>query len=120
MPAHRTRFAVVDCDCSKRKGHGTAHVYNYHRCGCDPCREAALRDLAIRKWQPRTTSAAPVRERILLLRERGVTTKRLAAELGYHYNTLNHIVNSQALKTSRELAQDVHGYPLPPRRKNPS
>lgn len=104
---------VIDCDCSRRAGHGSPHTYSYHGCGCTPCRSAMNRDIAERRTKPRTVDAAEVRDRILLLRDLGVSTKQLSADLGYHYNTLYIIVSGTSRRTSRFLAEDVFSYPLP-------
>jgi len=112
----RTRTQTIDCDCRPPRPHGVYHTYNVHKCGCDACRKAANVDVAARKSSPRTTSAEPVRERVLLLRELGVNTKRLAEELGYHPNTLYHVIRRVTARVSVELSEDVFSYPLPTRK----
>ena len=101
----RTRTQTIDCDCRPPRPHGAYHTYNVHECGCDACRKAASVDVAARKSSPRTTSAEPVRDRILLLRELGVNTKRLAEELGYHPNTLYLVIRRITARVSVELSE---------------
>lgn len=117
MPAHRTRLAVIDCDCAtRRRPHGTAHTYNVHHCGCDACRTAFRRDAAERAAEPRLLPIEPTRDRLALLLERGHTLRSIAQVLGYHYNTIVDLRRSSRTKVRRELAEDITSLPLPPER----
>lgn len=114
MPAHRTRTEVIDCDCKRyRRPHGTAHGYETHHCGCDPCRKAANRDTAERREYPRLVPAEPTRQRIEELREAGMTLTQIARAAGCAYSTVERIARPTAELCNIQTAEDIAGVPIP-------
>lgn len=108
MPAHRTRTAVIDCDCSRyRRPHGTAHGYTSHHCGCQPCRDAYLRDLNERRQSPRLVPAGPTRDRIRELQDAGMTLRQISTRTGWAYGTVERISRPTAKKCRVEVAEDI-------------
>lgn len=112
-PALRTRFDTIDCGCSVGKPHGTEHVYNYHGCGCEPCRVAAIRGVVMRRWQPRTVPADRSRELLQAQLSRGTRLDELADELGLHVNTLRLILRGVTQRVRRGTEDALMSQPLP-------
>ena len=123
MAHPRTRTEKHDCTCKTRRPHGTPHTYRYHYCGCDACLQAHLQylaDLQERKEMGRSAyvSAGPVAQRLQLLRRRGVPTRQVALDLGYHPGTLYRIAQRQKPLCRRKLAEDIRAYPIPKRKRS--
>ncbi|MFE5777106.1 hypothetical protein [Brachybacterium sp. NPDC056505] len=115
MPAHRTRTRTVDCDCTTfQRHHGTVHTYTLHRCGCVPCRQAAVRDARERRTASRTIPIGPTLDRLELLAQRGVTLRQIALYTGRAYPTLVGLHRPSAQRVGRDLAAEVASIPIPP------
>ena len=118
MAAPRTRLATIDCTCSPHRPHGDQHVYQVHGCGCDACR-AGYQDYLDKRSDARAlgwtayVDNGPAAERIRLLNARGVTTQRLAADLGRSPNTLYQLARQARPRCARALAEEVLAYPIP-------
>ena len=116
-PFERTRTGTIDCDCSPPRPHGVEHVYNYHGCGCDPCRAAAVEGVAMRRRRPRTVPADWSRDLIALHLSRGARLDRLAADLGVHVTTLRNVRRGDTKHVRRATEEALLNHPLPPPRK---
>lgn len=119
MAAPRTRFTAVDCDCdSFIRPHGTQHNYQYHGCGCDPCRQAYLQYLVtLRDRAARGESAyvpvAPVSAHLHALARNGIPIRVVAERCGYSPSALYSISRAARPTCRREVAADVMAHPLP-------
>lgn len=105
VSAEETDLAV--CNCPKAThDHGTRDMYSYHKCRCLPCR-AANRDYfratahltRIHAW----TDAEPVRNRILQLREAGLTLQAISDLSGVQITRLNALLYGQLGRTVKRV-----------------
>ena len=91
-----TPFAV--CDCSADHEHGTRDMYSYHRCRCPACGEANnayYGQTAHLRWKRQWVDPEPVRQRILLLREAGLSVQQMADMCGVQTSVLFHVLHGR-------------------------
>lgn len=109
------RTQTIDCDCSVRASHGTAHNYNWHRCGCQPCRSAhQLRRKMRAAGHTDMTSAERSRNYIRLLGERHYSQRMIARELDTYPFTINRIAQGKVQKVLKSFEHKLLSIPLPP------
>lgn len=92
----------LDCsNCRRPHQHGELATYSSrnHRCRCDDCRKASAKNRALSRRAEitgighRSVSAQETQERLRILRSRGMTIRRIAAETGLSSNTISAIIN---------------------------
>lgn len=120
MPAKVTRTQVVDCTCTPQRPHGdpTSHNYNYHKCGCDLCRDNQRRLRKFREYQVsqgkgRLVDPGPVADYLLLLKERGMTYREISERSGVNVSALHRIYTRKAVGVGRDKAKAIRSIPLP-------
>lgn len=106
-PSATTATDLAVCNCRKAShDHATRDMYSYHRCRCLPCR-AANRDYfrstahltRTLKW----ADAEPVRQRILQLREAGLTMKAMSELSGVPISGLTTILHGPHGRTVKRV-----------------
>lgn len=125
MPRH-PRIPIVrglarDCTCEFRKPHGHPHNYNVHACGCEPCLKGATRYKKVgthlnATGRTRRRAAEPVRRRLELLKERGLTVRQIADESGLSFTNLHLILRSEQPTVTERTAVAVMSVKVPSRR----
>lgn len=78
--------------------HGTLSRHKYHKCACEPCREASAayqrsryRRIGYGSWQP-LVDAEPVRQHLLQLRSAGISINKVAEASGLYLATVTGIL----------------------------
>ena len=116
------RGLARDCDCTRQQPHGTHHSYEYHSCGCEPCRTVGTRyqkesRLLSSRGLQRRRSAVPIRRRIDLLQERGMTIREIADAAGVSFVNL-HLIRRRGRDTvTTRTARAVMTVRVPARQK---
>jgi len=118
MAGKITRTEVVDCDCSVKASHGDPHVYNYHKCGCTPCRESYRQYRKVREYNKKQGKGqilpiGPTRDYILNLKARGMPYSEIASRAGMHKFAIHRIHKQQVTGISRKNARAIRSIPLP-------
>src|SRR5699024_10427199 len=101
--------------------HGSIHGYDYHACGCEPCLKSATRYKKIgthlnATGRTRRRAAEPVRRRLELLKERGLTVRQIADESGLSSRNLHLIHRGEQPAGTERPAVAVMSVNVPSRR----
>lgn len=100
----------INCSkCRRQHVHGELATYNSanHRCRCPLCRSASAtsrsrsRRAEITGIGARSVSAGPAQERLRILRSRGMTIRRIAAEVGLSSNSISTILGFEDAESRR-------------------
>lgn len=115
------RGLARDCDCNPPRPHGSIHGYDYHACGCEPCLKGATRYKKVgthlnATGRTRRRAAEPVRRRLELLKERGLTVRQIADEAGLSFTNLHLILRSEQPTVTERTAVAVMSVKVPSRR----
>lgn len=110
-PFPRTRFEVIDCDCTLHRPHGVMHTYYEHRCGCDDCQDARrTHDAKARKARaeggPLQIPVAPVRAHIKALCAAGMSMAEIGRRTGYSRSQI-HRIRRHTQVIDRFIAEDI-------------
>lgn len=95
------------CECRKAShDHGTRDMYSWHRCRCLPCKAANrdyFRSTAHLTRRHKWADAAPVRQRILQLREAGLTYQALCDLSGLQLTAITTILRGPNGRTVKRV-----------------
>lgn len=119
------RGLARDCTCTPPQPHGTHHGYEYHSCGCDACRAAGTRYVKVSRYLStngltRRRAAEPIRRRIRLLKERGLTVRAIADLSGVSFTNLHLVLRSDQPTVTERVADAVMSVRVPPRTRRAS
>ncbi|QOD06009.1 hypothetical protein [Pseudarthrobacter sp. BIM B-2242] len=106
-PSATDETDLAVCNCRKAShNHGTRDMYGYHRCRCLPCRAANRDYFRSTAHLTRTlewADAEPVRQRLLQLREAGLTFQAISDLSGLQITALKTVLKGPNGRTVKRV-----------------